>query len=156
MAAPAATRWGPVASLVTYEGDWFLMDTMWGPSVAREVVAATPGSGWRPSTKLPVVMLISEGMGGLVEPPALDPPVDWATARDAAALRERLLTAGADGGRLDAAQEQAILAAALKSQGNPVSLTEIPGADHMSVGTSGMPLLLAAIAQAAGRNGAGE
>jgi acetyl esterase/lipase len=153
---PGGDTAGPVSSLVTYEGDWLLMDTMWGPSVPNEVAAATPWNWLASDTRLPVVMLVSEGMGGLVDPPALDPPVDWATARDPAALRERLVTAGADGGRLDAAQEQAILAAALKAQGNPVTLTEIPGADHMSVGRSGMPLLLAAIARAAGREAAEE
>jgi acetyl esterase/lipase len=147
---PSGDTVGPISALVTYEGDWLLMDTMWGPSVPKEVAALTPWKWLSSDTTLPVVMLISESGGGVVDPPTLDPPIDWRTARDAAVLRERLLTAGPDGGRPDVAQEQAILAAALKAQKNPVSLTAVPGANHMSVGTS-MPILLAAIAEAAGR-----
>jgi acetyl esterase/lipase len=143
---------GSISSLVTYEGDWLLMDTMWRPSIPKQVAAAATPWEWLSSdTRLPVVMLVSEGSGGVVEPPAVTPAVDWKTARDPIALRAAFRPALTDAdGAKNIGQEQAVLYAALKAQGNPVSLTEVPGADHMTVGMS-MPVVLAAIAQAAGR-----
>jgi acetyl esterase/lipase len=148
---PAGEKVGPISSLVTYEGDWLLMDTMWGPSLPKQVAALTPWKWLSSDTRLPVVMLVSEGSGGVVEPPAVTPAVDWKTARDPVALRTAFRPALTDDdGAKNIGQEQAILYAALKAQGNPVSLTEVPGADHMTVGMS-MPVVLAAIAEAAGR-----
>jgi acetyl esterase/lipase len=149
---PGGETLGPISSIVTYEGDWLLMDAMWGPSVPREVAVTTPWRGLAEHPNLPVFVLISERSGGVVEPPAGNPPVDWRTDRDPADLRERFLTEGPGGGRVDVAQEQAMLHAALAAQGNPTSLTEVPDSDHMNIGKTGMPVLLAILAKAAGRN----
>jgi acetyl esterase/lipase len=150
---PGGKALGPISSLITYEGDWLLMDPgMWGEKApTKELAEVTPWAGMSAHPELPVVVLVSYGSGGVVDPPVLDPPINWKTARDPVALRNRLATAGPDGGRIDVAQEQAVLYAALKAQGNPVSLTEVPGSDHMSVGPSGTPVLVAAFREAAGQ-----
>jgi hypothetical protein len=73
-----------------------------------------------------------------------------ATPRVALRTAFRPSLTDADGAK-NIGREQAVLYAALKAQGNPVSLTEVPRADHMTVGMSGMPVLIAAVAEAAGR-----
>ena len=147
---PGGDALGPVSSIVTFEGDWLDMDPMWDPRIAADpaVLVYTPWEHLAEHPDVPVVMLVSEGSGGVLEPPALDPPVDWLTARDPVALRERFLAAGE---RADVAEQQAILHAALEAQGNPVSLTALPGADHSTIGVAGMPVLLAAFHEAAGK-----
>lgn len=151
---PGGLELGPISSIVTFEGDWLLMDSMWDqvipddPATFSEI---TPWNGLVDHTDLPVVMLVSEGSGGVTDPPPGDPPVDLATERDPVALRAALKTALTDGQGGDIAEEQAVLFTALKASGNPVSLTELPGADHNSIGLSGRPALLAAIDEAAGK-----
>ena len=149
---PAGDSVGPVASIITYEGDWLLHDPMWDQVIPHDsgvLQTVTPWKGLSAHPGIPVVMLVSEGSGGLVEVPTGDPPVDsWLTARDPVALRQQFMTAGPDGGRINIAQTQAILHAALKAQGNPVSLTEAPGADHMTLGIDGRAALLAALREA--------
>jgi acetyl esterase/lipase len=152
---PAGDSVGPIASLITYEGDWLLHDPMWDQVIPDDpgvLQTVTPWTGLSAHPGIPVVMLVSEGSGGLVDVPVGDPPVDsWVTARDPVALRQQFMTAGPDGGRINIAQTQAILHAALKAQGNPVSLTEAPGADHMTLGGTGRPTLLAAFREALGK-----
>ncbi len=151
---PGGEELGPVSSIVTFEGDWLLMDQQYDrmiPDDPAVLSAGTPWDGLAGGTDVPVVMLVSEGSGGVTEPPPGDPPVDYATARDLVALRTAFLDQGADGQRVDAAQEQALFHAALEANGNPVSLTEIPGADFNHIGASGRPTLLAAFEEAAGR-----
>ena len=149
---PSGDVVGPIASIVTYEGDWLMHDPMWDgviPSDPEVLAKGTPWSGLSAHPEIPVVMLVSEGSGGLVQPPVGDPPVEsWHTARDPVAMRARFMTAGPDGGRINIAQTQAVLYAALEEQGNPVSLTEAPGADHMTLGIDGRAALLAALREA--------
>jgi len=149
---PAGDSVGPIGSLVTYEGDWLMHDRMWDsiiPSDPEVLAKGTPWSGLSAHPEIPVVMLVSEGSGGLVQPPVGDPPVEsWRTARDPVALRAQFMTTGPDGGRINIAQTQAVLHAALEAQGNPVSLTEAPGADHMTLGIDGRAALLAALREA--------
>lgn len=151
---PGGDELGPVSSLVTFEGDWLLMDTMWDQIMRTDTAVlaeATPWGGLATHADLPVVMLISEGSGGVTAPPPGEPPVDLATARDPVTLRAALHDVLTDGEGGDIGQEQAVLYTALKANGNPVSLTVVPGADHNSIGLSGLPALLAAIDEAAGR-----
>ncbi len=151
---PGGDELGPISSLVTFEGDWLFMDSMWhqvipdDPAVLSE---GTPWNGLEEHADLPVVMLVSEGSGGVTDPPLGDPPVDLATERDPVALRAALRTALTDGEDGDIGQEQAVLYTALKANGNPVSLSELPGANHDSIGLSGRPALLAAIDEAAAK-----
>ena len=136
--------------LVTFEGDWLSMDPRHDKEIAADPAvldAATPWAHLAAVPDLPVVVLVSEGEGGVVEVPALDPPVDWRTARDPLALRERFLAAGI---RADVAQQQAILAAALEAQGHPVTLRELPDSGHSTIGEAGLEVLREAIREAAG------
>jgi acetyl esterase/lipase len=152
---PAGDSVGPIGSIITYEGDWLLHDPMWDQVIPHDpdvLQTVTPWKGLSAHPGIPVVMLVSEGSGGLVEVPVGDPPVDsWLTARDPVAMRTQFMTAGPDGGRINIAQTQAILHAALKAQGNPVSLTEAPGADHMTLGIDGRAALLAALREASAK-----
>jgi acetyl esterase/lipase len=152
---PGGDELGAISSLVTFEGDWLLMDPgPWDQTIPKDpavLSAATPWDGLTKHADLPVVMLVSEGSGGVTDPPLGEPPVDLATARDPVALRAALKTALTDGEGGDIGQEQAVLFTALKANGNPVSLTELPGANHDSIGLSGRPALLAAINDAAGK-----
>ncbi|MCU0477759.1 MAG: hypothetical protein MUE92_03295 [Chloroflexi bacterium] len=140
----------PVTSILTYEGDWLLLDAMWGENEADALAVATPWAGLDAHPDVPVVMLITFGSGGVVAPPVVDPPIDWRTAHDPVAVRSQMLTAGPDGGRIDVAQEQAMFHAALAAKGNRTSLTEVPGSGHMSIGPDGWPVFLAALREAAG------
>jgi acetyl esterase/lipase len=151
---PGGDAVGPVTSIVTYEGDWLFHDTMWDSVVRDDPQVLTTGLPWvglSAHPDVPVVMLVSNGSGGVVDVPAGDPRVDsWATDRDPVMLRGQFMTSGPDGTRIDVAQSQAVLAAALEAQGNRVSLTEVPGADHMTIGMRGRPTLLAALRAALG------
>jgi acetyl esterase/lipase len=154
---PGGAELGPISSIVTFEGDWLFMDSMWDQEIRTDPAVLSEGTPWGGLAKhadLPVVMLVSEGSGGVTDPPPGEPPVDLATARDPLTLRAALHDALTDGEGGDIGQEQAVLYTALKANGNRVSLTELPGATHNSVGLSGMPGLLAAIDQAASWGGA--
>lgn len=139
-----------VTGLVAFEGDWLSMNPELDDLIAADPAvldALTPWAHLDANAALPVIVLVSAGSGGVVEVPTLDPPVDWRTARDPLALRERFLAAGI---RADVAQEQAILAAALEALGHPVSLRELPGSGHSSLGETGLVVLREAIRDAAG------
>jgi acetyl esterase/lipase len=148
---PGGDALGPISALITYEGDWLLMDQQWDEVIPRDPAVlseATPWKGLSANSTLPVFMLVSAGSGRVEEPPTVTPPVDWRTARDPVSLRTAFRTALTDG-EIDIAQEQAVLYAALKAQGNPVSLTAIPEASHESIGAVGWPVVLAAFWSAA-------
>jgi dienelactone hydrolase len=139
-----------LAGLVTFEGDWLSMNPVQDDVIAADPAvldAVTPWKHLSAIPDLPVIVLVSEGSGGVVEVPALDPPVDWRTARDPLVLRERFLAAGI---RADVAQQQAILAAALEAQGHPVTFRELPNSGHSTLGEAGLEVLREAIREAAG------
>lgn len=155
---PGGTMLGPVSGLVTFEGDWLLADPSWDAIVPADpavLAAITPWDFLAKHRDLRVAMLMSENPGAGMEPQTADPQAtdSWIATRDPTGTLRRQFTAirAFGGGRPGVKEEQALLYAALKAQGNPVSLTEMPGTDHMSIGIAGRPAFLASFREAAGK-----
>jgi acetyl esterase/lipase len=151
---PGGAQLGSISSLVTFEGDWVLMDPMWDAVVPADpavLAAVTPWDFLAKQEDLPVAMLVSENPG--LDRPLGDPKAAdwWLASRDpTGTLRKGLEAIGALAGpTIGVADEQTLLYTVLKAQGNPVSLTVMPGASHMSIGMSGRPAFLAAFREAA-------
>jgi acetyl esterase/lipase len=154
---PSGGTLGPVSGLVTFEGDWLLADPTNDKAVAADpavLAAITPWDYLAKDEDLQVAMLVSENAGADTEPQTADPQAtgSWVASRDpTGALRRQFAAIRAlGGGRPGVKEEQTLLYEALKAQGNPVSLAEMPGADHMSIGMAGRPVFLAAFREAAG------
>jgi acetyl esterase/lipase len=153
---PGGATLGPISGLVTFEGDWLLADPSNDMAVATDpavLTAMTPWDYLANDKNLRVAMLVSENPGAGMQSQTADPQAtdSWVAKRDpTGALRRQFKALDALAGRPGVKEEQTLLYTALEAQGNPVSLTEMPGADHMSIGLKGRPIFLAAFHEVAG------
>lgn len=154
------TTLGAIDALVTWDGEWLAQTTYaaWDERIAADPRLFDALSPWAylPSHKDLKVVMLSEA-----KPNAdlnLDRPLPDEAAMDAffgprdpsGALRAQLEANGAlADGVLDALEAQQLLFSILKAQGNPVTLDLMPDTNHISIGTAGWPVFLAAFQKAA-------
>ena len=157
---PGGTSLGPIQALVTWDGDWTLTDPSWDQPLAADPArwaAETLMSRITSDRTLKVVMLASGIVGGYVRDLS-DPKVrdEFFKVRDASgALRQQLEAIGAlDDNAYDIQEIQQLFYTLLQAQGNPVTLTPLPGASHDSFGSGmqdeAMSVFVAAFKAAAG------
>ena len=153
------TTLGAINTLVTWEGDWNLIDPVWDsaiPADPRIVDALTPWKYLAQHKDLTVVMLASQGSNdpGTPYQRQLDDPsavASFFAVRDpSGVLRGQLDMNGtfADGS-YSLGEEQQLLFSVLKAQGNPVSLAVMPDSTHDEIAGKGWSVFLAAFAKAA-------
>jgi len=149
------TEVGPIHALVTWEGDFLLADPVWNSTLAadpRPVDAITPWKYLAGQKDLKVVMLVSDDPGANMATPLSDAKAADAffKVRDPSGdLRTRLEAMGAlADGSVSVTDEQELLLAALKAQGNPVSLDVMPGSSHTYLSDAGRKVFLAAFGKA--------
>lgn len=137
---PGGTSRGPLHALVAWDGDWGMIDPSW------EGVLENNPSSWEiftpithidSDTSLKVVLLASGVVGSykrdLSDPAAAESFFELRGPGDF--LRQQLENIGAlDDGIVDIQEDQQLLYSVLEEQGNPVTLTELPGASHDSFG----------------------
>lgn len=149
-----STSLGSISALVTWEGDWLLGDASNDERVAADPTsldAITPWKHLADHRDLRVVMLVSEHPGPSLERDATD--LSWLTPRDpTGSFRAKLQSMGVfDDGTIGVAEEQQLLFEALKAQGNPASLTVMPGSTHEFLSDAGWAVFLAAFREAAAK-----
>lgn len=148
------TSVGPIHALVTWDGDWTLSDPIWDEALDADpsLMDWTPLEQIASNRTLRVVMLMSYIVGPYVrdlsDPKAFEA---FFRVRDpTGSLRRQLVTIGAlDDKAYDLQEFQQLLYTLLKVQGNPVTLTVLPGASHDAMGADAMPTFVAAFREAA-------
>lgn len=157
---PGGTSVGPIHALVTWDGDWTLTDPGWDKPLAADPStwdALTPFSSIASDRSLKVVVLASGIVGqyarNLSDSTALD--AFFTVRGPRGVLRQQLQAIGAlDDKTYDMQEIQRLFYTLLKEQGNPVTLTLLPGASHDSMGKrmqdEAMSVFVAAFNAAAG------
>jgi acetyl esterase/lipase len=157
---PGGTSVGPVHGLVTWDGDWTLTDPGWDKPLAADPSvwdALTPFSTIASDRTLKVVMLASGIVGEYVrdlsDPKAFD--AFFKVRGPSGVLHRQLEAIGAlDDKAYDIQEIQRLLLSLLKAQGNPVTLTMLPGTSHDSYGSAmgdeAMSVFVTAFKEAAG------
>jgi acetyl esterase/lipase len=150
---------GPIAALVTWEGDWMAYDPRfpWDGALAadrRVLDGYTPLSYIAGNKDVKVVMLVSDDPGierDMSDPAAVD--VFFAVRDPAGDLRRSLEANGAlADGSFDVIELQQLLYSLLKAQGNPVALDVMPSSTHEFIAGGGWDVFLAAFGKAAARD----
>ena len=157
---PGGTSLGPIRALVTWDGDWTLTDPSWDTALAADPSAwdaLTLLSRIASDRTLKVVMLASDIVGQYVrdlgDAKALE--AFFTVRGPSGTLRRQLEAIGAlDDQSYDIKEIQLLLYALLKAQGNPVTLTALPGTSHDMYGAAmddtAMSVFVAAFKEAAG------
>ncbi len=148
------TSTGSIHALVTWDGDWMFTDPMWDERLAADPALMNDATVRQIASNkaLKVVMLMSESVGpyirDLSDPKAFEA---FFKVRDpSGSLRTQLAAIGAlDDHAYDLKEMQQLLYTLLKAQGNPVTLTVLPGASHDAMGSLAMPVFIAAFTVAA-------
>jgi acetyl esterase/lipase len=157
---PAGASLGPIHALVTWDGDWTLTDPSWDAPLAADPSSwetTTPITHITSDKTLKVVVLMSDVVGpyrrDLSDPTTLDGFFD---VRDPSGTFRRQLQANGmlNDKSYDIKEIQQLFYSLLKTQGNPVTLTALPGASHGSFGAAmgdkAMSVFVAAFEEAAG------
>jgi acetyl esterase/lipase len=150
-----ATSLGPIHALVSWDGDWMMIDPTWDAALAadpRLFDLYTPLASVAAHKDLRVVMLRSKVTGPYIryleDPAVMD--AFFAVRDPAGNLREQVESLGslADG-QYDLLELQAFFYAYLEANGNPVTLEVLPGTTHDIMSDEAVPVLLAAFGTAA-------
>jgi acetyl esterase/lipase len=139
---PGGPSVGPIHALVTWDGDWTLTDPGWDTPLAADPSAwdtLAPFSSIASDRTLKVEMLASGIVGQyarhLSSPAALD--AFFKVRGPSGVLRQELQAIGAlDDKTYDMQEIQRLFYTVLRKQGNPVTLTLLPGASHDSFGSA--------------------
>ncbi|MGZ4612515.1 MAG: hypothetical protein ACXV1K_04985 [Kineosporiaceae bacterium] len=157
---PGGATLGPTHALVTWDGDWTLTDPSWDEPLAADPSSwdtTTPITHIASDRTLKVVMLMSDIVGGYARDLS-DPTVaeSFFKARGpSGVLRRQLEASGALADKTyDIKEIQQLFYTLLTAQGNPVTLTALPGASHdsfgVAMGDQAMSVFVAAFEKAAG------
>jgi acetyl esterase/lipase len=146
---------GAIDALVTWEGMFLLAWPGFDPVLAADRRAMNAWAPWAylaAHRDLRTVMLVSENPGADYQTPLADATATNAffALRDPSGdLRRRLQGMGALADHaISVAEEQQLLFAVLKAQGNPVSLDVMPGSAHESLSDAGWMVFLDAFRKA--------
>jgi acetyl esterase/lipase len=157
---PGGASLGPIHALVTWDGDWSMTDPSWDATLRADSASwttFTPVTHIASDRTLKVVMLTSGVVGGYARNLSDQAAADaFFGLRDPSGLLHQQVEAiGAlDDGSFDIQEIQQLLFTLLEAQGNPVTLTELPGTSHDSFGGAmndeAMAVFVAAFKAAAG------